>query len=186
MKKEILKKGIILPLIIGIVLSIAFFLFLSNADVFNPISDGAVLAYHDEIGADSTVDSKDRLTDYSVNDAIGTITSGEDYLVRYNADYANMISSLSYIDGAKFGSGITYLSANSTIASKLADVKFCTYDGPYGRHSYQYRETKKYKGEYSAISDDLDYSNALVVIYQARDKYGISSQYSAMIFEEVR
>lgn len=185
MKKEILQKGVVLPLIIGFALAVAFFIFLHETDLIKPISDGAQVAYHDQLGADSVAVKRDKISEYSTNDCIGTITAGEDYLVRYNADYSNMISSFSFVDGQEFGKGVTYLCANSTLADAVKKTKFCTYDGPFGRHSYQYRESKEYYGVYSAIEDKQDYPLGLVVIYQPKQGNGISSTYKALIFEEV-
>lgn len=186
MKKEILTKGVLLPLIIGIVLAVVFFVFLSNTNALKPVSDGTVFAYRDEIGADSAIVEVDKLSSCKANDCIGSFNaSGEDIIVRYNADYSNMMNALSFVDGVEFGNGVAYLKANESVADSMKNAKKCIYSGTFGTHTYVYSQTKEYDSEHLALMDAQSISSGVIVLYQPVEKYGLTSSFNAVIFEEV-
>ncbi len=187
MKEKILKKGVILPLVIGIVLAVAFSIFLHNTTLFQPVSDGTVMAYHDEIGADADIVEKDRISDYSANDCIGSISAGDEvFVVRYNADYANSASSLSFIGGTEIGKGISYLQTNSYDIDKLTKVKHMDYSGAFGEHKYAYSYSKEYPSKQALLSDNTDINKGIILVYQSVEGYGLSSSYTALAYEEVQ
>lgn len=186
MKEKILKKGVLLPLIIGIVLAIAFSVFLQSTDIFKPVSDGVVLAYHDDIGADADVVERDRLGDYKPNDVLGSITADdESIVVRYKADYANTASSLSLENGVEFGKGVCYVEANYSIVDKLLNADKLVYSGAFGEHKYRYVDTKEYPSKQALYNAENDVNKGMVFIYRTVTGYGLSSNYTALIFEEV-
>lgn len=189
MKKDILKKGIVLPLIIGIVLSVAFFIFLRSTATFYPLEKGTAIANHDAVSVESNMVDKADLSACKANDNIGTITVGdESYVVRYNCDYSNMISSISFVDGVAFGDGVAYLETTSKIAERVLNSGDVTYNGTFGEHNYTYIASKEYDGKYKLISEAsnlMDENNGFILIYQAKENGGLSSKYTALIYEEV-
>lgn len=187
MKKDILQKGIVLPLIIGVVLAVAFFAFLRSTDMFDFVNHNTVIAYHDTVVESPQLAQHDHISDYCTNDYIGTITAnGESAMVKYHADYSNTTGSFSLVDGAGFGNGINYLLANYDVAQMLEqDGKF-TYSGSFGDHSYKLADTKEYSSEHALLADNHNIGNGVVVYYQLRSGNGLSSDYRALLFEEVR
>lgn len=186
MKKEILTKGIVLPLIIGIVLAVVFFVFLSNSDMLNLVSEGTQFAYHDAIGADAKPVDVDRLSKCKPNDSLGAITFGDDNIVvRYNADYSNTINALSFVDGVEFGYGVSYLEANEDAARALKKARNCTYDGTFGKHKYSYVEAREYDSRYLALMDAPSINSGIAILYRPIVDYGLTSGYTVLVFEEV-
>lgn len=186
MKKEILQKGIILPLIIGIVLAIVFSVFLLNSNLFGVVSDGTVVAYHDNSNANGDIVKVDSIKYCKANDVLGNFTFGsEELLVRYNADYANTISCVSFVDGAEIGSGVSYFTINQDDAKALKSAKRIGYEGTFGKSEYTYSTTKTYASLFAAKNDLTQIDKGLVFLYQAQSGNGLTSDYTALIFEEV-
>lgn len=199
MKKDILQKGIILPLIIGIVLAVAFFIFLRGTNVFQPLADNTIVAYHDDVNASAEMVSVDNINKCKINDnigtlsavdnSIGTLTSADDsYMVRYKADFANMISSVSFVDGVAFGDGVAFLEVTSEIGERIVSFGDVTYNGTFGEHKYTYVASKEYDGKYKLMSEAsnlMDENNGFILIYQEKENGGLSSKYVALVYEEV-
>lgn len=187
MKKDILQKGIILPLIIGVILAFAFFIFLRDTTAFQPVAEKTQIAFHDDKSVDNEMVVRDDLKLCRENDNIGSIIAGDDsFIVRYNADYSNMINSVSFVDGAAFGDGVSYLEITSDIVDKIMSAEILSYSGTFGEHRYMYAGSKNYSGKYAVTADLPEINKGIVFIYQAKDNGGLSSKYTALFFEEAK
>lgn len=186
MKEKILKRGLILPAIIGIILAIAFFLFLHSTDMFDLVPAGSVIAYHDDLSTDSTMVEAEYVSDCKPNDNLGTLTYGDNsIMVRYCSDYSNLINCVSLQKGSELDmGGLSYVEATSALGTAIGDSYVLIYDGTFGRHKYTYYDTKEYSSEYAMMQDDIDTDNGLVVYYQESNGYGLSNTYKALIYEE--
>jgi hypothetical protein len=187
MKKEILYKGIVIPLIIGIILGVAFFFVLRTTDVFKPVSSGTQIAYHDSILDSADVVLANSVDELEPNDAIGTISFGDSSLnLRYCCDYSNMISCYSLEKGsATFGeAGVAYLKAYAGNVENLGK-KNITINSIFGTYKYKYVDSFEFKNEYEITSYMPNLGKSLVVYYQKSDGNGISSSYEAIVYEEV-
>lgn len=186
MKEKILKKGVLLPLIIGIVLAVAFSVFLHNTTIFQPFSDDTVLAYHDKLDASNDLVEKDKISDYSANDYMGAIYANDDtFVVRYMADYANSANAICFISGVELGKGVSYLQVNYSDVDKLMKADNLVVSNADNEYKYSYAYSKKYPSKQALLSDNVDMSKGLVLVYQSVEDYGLSSDYSALYFKEV-
>jgi hypothetical protein len=190
MKKiDVIVNAIIIPLVLGIIFGVAFlFYFKGNAQDLLPVSAGTELAYHDEYSSDNTLTDKTDFDSLVSNDNVGTLTSGSVSLsIKYDADYSNMLNSVSIKEGSdSFGEiGCTYL---NVYMSNIQDIDFddtLTVQTVFGDYKYQFVEKQIADSEYEILTNNPDVKSGLVIYYQNSDGLGLSSKYSVLVFEEV-
>lgn len=188
-KNDIIISIIIIPIVLGIVLSVAFFLyFRSNADILLPAADGTVFAYHDEKNSDSGIVDKSDLQELAANDNIGTLSSGGTSLViKYDADYSNLAGSVSLKDGSNaFGEiGCVYLSTYAAPAKGIDASDILSVESIFGNFKYKYVEEYTAESEYEILTEFPDVSRGLVIYYRNSDGAGLTAEYKALVFEEM-
>lgn len=187
-KNDIITGAIIIPLVLGIVLGIAFFVYFSgNADVLLPADSGTVFAYHDKKGSDGDIVDKTDMNDLEANDNIGSLTSGDiSLIIKYDADYSNLTESVSLQNGSSaFGeTGCVYLSTYAAIGSSIDKNKTLSVESIFGNYDYEYAEEYTAGSEYEILTGTPKVSRGLVIYYQNSDGAGLASEYKALVFEE--
>lgn len=192
MDKNFLKKAIILPSVITVVLAIAVFAVLkANVDFYIPVNNGTKFAYHENPVSSVEFEKKDGEADLAVlkkNECIGTVKTDVSFPVRYNSDYVNLSSSLSFVpQSAPFGeTGFTYLKASNVNAKKVKASKTITIESIFGKHTYRYDKEQSFKNEYRVLTYAPDAGSAVIIYYQNANGVGFSSDYKALIFKEVK
>lgn len=185
-KKEFIQNGIILPIVLGLLLFIAFFfLFRAEFNKIIPISQGTQLVYYDTVNNDTAqVD----LNNPKKNDCLGTVSFGKTSLeLRYDADYSSLSDSASVMpQSAQFGdTGCIYLKmvyANAINFKQASVISVSTNEGEY---YYSLVEKQSLKNEYDVLKSAPDADKSLVIYYQDSDGVGLTSNYQALIFKEV-
>lgn len=192
-KKEFLRVAIILPICLGLILSIVFFAFFKiNSDLLKPVSDGTVFSYHNEQvqAKDEVVKPKNdfELSDFNKNDNLGTITFGTSAVtIRYDADYSNLVSSVSLMPQSnKPGDvGCAYIYAFENNITSSYNKEAVIIDGVFGSHMFKVIDEFDAKSEDDVLKYAPDESRALVVYYQATGGSGLTSKYKAIVYGEV-
>jgi hypothetical protein len=188
-RNEIITNVIIIPLVLGVVFSIAFFLFFNaNSDIVLPVSQGTSFAYHDEHSNGSDVVDKSSVDEFSSNDNIGSLTIGDVSLtVKYNADYSNNLGCVSLEDnGSALGEiGCSYLSAYAGDIKGIDTDKTLNINSVLGDYQYKYVDEYSADNEYELLSNSPKIEKGLVIYYQQSNGAGLSSKYKALVFEEV-
>lgn len=187
MKKDILQKGIILPLIIGVVVAIAVFFAFYGVGNFYPVKANTVIGYFDSDKDSQKMDKNSEFTRFSNNQVIGTMEIGKQKLdVRYCSDYSNMANSVSMTNGSVFGkAGLCYLEVLNVNA---ADAKNQTIkvSGEFGNYSYKYAQTYWANNKNDVMLYNSKVKSGIALYYQKAEKYGFSSRYEVLVFEEVQ
>lgn len=187
-KKDIVISAVIIPVVLGIALGIAFFsYFRVNADMLLPAAGGTVFAYHDASGSDTGIVDKSDMQELSSNDNIGTLRSGNvSLIIKYDADYSNLAAGASLKSSSlPFGEiGCAYL---ETYAANVRDIDAqdtLSVESIFGSYEYRFVEEYTADSEYKILTDSPDISRGLVIYYQDSDGAGLTSEYKALVFEE--
>lgn len=187
-KKDILQNAIVLPIIIGVVLSILLFFYLnSNIDAFLPLPKDTAFAYHNDLSNNNEV--KEDVDSLLPNDCIGEISLSNIQLkLYYCADYAKLVSGLSMQeDSTPLNEiGCAYLKSTNRVANELALNDTIKISSIYGDFEYSLVEEVTVANEYKALAIAPDEPRSLVVYYQASNGNGLSSEYKALVYKEVR
>lgn len=185
-KKEFIQNGIILPIVSGLLLFIAFF-FLFRAEIHKiiPIPQGTQLAYYDTVNDDTAqVDLKNP----KKNDCLGTVSFGQSSLkLRYDADYSSLSDSASVMpQSAQFGdTGCIYLKTVYANAINFKQASVISVSTNEGEHYYSLVEKQSSKNEYDVLKSAPNADRSLVLYYQDSDGAGLTSKYQILIFKEV-
>ena len=167
MRKDILQKAILLPLITALVIGAVFFVVMKGSErKLVPFSDGSVIAYHSE-------------TEEETAGEINGIP------MRYDADYASLINMAGIHSGsASFDeTGCVYLQILNTNADKLGDTVTVTLpDGKSYRYTYAYELTAP--DEQQALMTAPAAAKSLVVYFHPSEGVGLASQYQILVYEE--
>lgn len=168
MNKEFVQKGIILPVITGIILSIVFSLFISsNIEKIMPVTNGAELAYYDAAGDEVK---------------LGTVEGEYELPLYENADYTESVSCAELVSGSsKPGeTGCMYirLTANhSDFAGENLSVSGV---------DYKLEGEMKAENENEILSVLPKAEKSAVVYYKVSKGYGLTSEYKAFIYKEAK
>lgn len=189
MEKDFRINAIIMPIVLGILLCIAFFLFMNYSDVLFPIPQGTLLAYHD-----SEIDSRKEtdIKNISENDVIGELKYKDSSLrILYNADYSNLAGAASLnSEGSLPGEiGCAYVHAyhsNFSDLRSISDGDEIVISGIIGEYKYKYLYSSDSKSEYGIVSENPDVSKGLIIYCEKSDGIGFSSDYDVYVFEEVQ
>lgn len=187
MKKDILRKGIILPLIIGIVVAIAVFCALLGTDNFFPVNKQTAIAYFDNLRDKENKEENVGFFNLKNDQCIGVMNFGDDALnIIYKSNYTNMIDGVSMVDGSPFGKdGICYLTVLENSIQNLDNQKI-TVDSSFGKYTYKFVEKYEANNENDVKLKHIDTKKGIVLYYQKAEKYGFSSKYEALVYEEVQ
>ena len=183
MRRDLVQKAVIIPVITGIILCGTFYLFLSrNISELLPFDNQTVIAYHDaesEASQEKTDPSVwEELTD---NEIIGTI---DDITMRYHASETAFISDASVMPvSAAFDQiGCTYIKVLNVNANDFGNI--VTVNSSYGSYEYQYVSSFTAENEQEILYTSPASKNSMIIYYRISDEAGVTSQYHAMIYEE--
>lgn len=187
-KNDIIAGIIIIPIVLGIVFGIAFFLFFrGNADVLLPIHEGTVFAYHDEQSSSNDIVDKSAMQELKSNDNIGTMMSGDiSLIIKYDSDYSNLLNSVSLEKGSNaFGdTGCAYLNVYAANIDDIDKNETLSVESIFGNYKYRYVRELTADSEYGILTYSPNMSKGLIIYYQLSDGAGLSSEYKALVFEE--
>lgn len=173
MKRNLLIKGFILPLALGLVFGVAFFFFVSSS-----LTNYAEKAVGEIAYFDFDENAKN-------NEIVGSMTFGESALdIRLDCDYSFLINSASLTHGFlpdKSTVGYYYVLEKDVdgIESQPLNV---SYDGR--NYAYKYVASLEFENESEVFSALLPISRGAVVYYQNTAGYGLKGGYTALVFEE--
>ena len=186
MKKDFLIKFSVLPLIFGTFLAIvAITFFCVHSEIFSPVYDGTVLAYHEQSADTSKL--ADSLEDAKDGDLIGTVQAKKNFPIVVNAPYHQLDDVLSYKDGGKFGtSGTVYLETDNRVLKTLEKSISFRADGCFDTHDYVLVRAKSFSNIDALKAYNPDINKCVIVYAQPAGKIGLKSGYKALVFEEVQ
>lgn len=173
MKRNLLIKGFILPLALGLVFGVAFFFFVSSS-----LTNYAEKAVGEIAYFDFDENAKN-------NEIVGSMTFGESALdIRLDCDYSFLINSASLTHGSlpdKSGVGYYYVLEKDVDGIKSQPLNV-SYDGR--NYAYKYVASLEFENESEVFSALLPISGGAVVYYQNTADYGLKGGYTALVFEE--
>lgn len=173
MKRNLLIKGFILPLALGLVFGVAFFFFVSSSLTNYAEKTVGEIAYFD---FDENAKN---------NETVGSMTFGESALdIRLDCDYSFLINSASLTHGSlpdKSGVGYYYVLEKDVDGIKSQPLNV-SYDGR--NYAYKYVASLEFENESEVLSASLPISRGAVVYYQNTADYGLKGGYTALVFEE--
>ena len=190
MNKEFFKRVLTLPIIIGIILAVVLIIALKmNADWFIPYFDNNQYAYHDTLAEDMEL-KEDKNADPSTfekNQCIGILRAGEGYPIRYDMDYSNIQTSVSFLpQSVAFGKiGVTYIYAGNSNAKEIKKESSFNISSVFGEKRYRFKNEKSFNSEYSVLNYAPDCSSSVVIYYNDSDNVGFNSKFVALVYEEV-
>jgi len=197
MDRLFLKRAVYTPLCLALVLGIALFVYLKiNIADFIPLYNNTQYAYHDEIikdaeaekTADYEEDENACVDDFEKNQCVGVVRAGDGYPIRYDMDYSRIQASVSLVKGSKaFGdTGFAYIYSSNGNAKKIAKDKSFTIGSVFGEKSYTFKEKKSFGSEYAVLNYAPDCESAVIIYYRNTKTAGFTSDYIALVYEEVK
>ncbi len=185
MKKDLLIKGIVLPLCIGAALGVAFFLFAVTSDNSLAVSEQGAVAYFDSdekenaSGSNNTVDMKS-------GEIIAKMFFGNDEMnVVYKGGYSSLSDCISLEHGCTFaqaGVGYYRVVENNILPFDKSEITVQTENGNY---SYEYSHSFTALNENAVFSDNSIKGSGIVIYYQEAENYGFDTRYEALVYREV-
>ncbi|MBQ9531976.1 MAG: hypothetical protein IJR70_07880 [Eubacterium sp.] len=197
MNKEFFKKAIMMPLLAALVFAVILCVYFKlNIDKFIPMNNNVQYAYHDLHDGDGKEAEKieykeDENADpssFEKNQCIGVIRAGSGYAIRYDMDYSKIQSSVSYLkQSVPFGkTGFTYIYSGNTNAKEIAKEKNLSIGSVFGDKNYVFREEKSFKNEFEVLKYAPECKSAVIIYYRNSVSVGFTSEYIAMVYEEVK
>lgn len=191
MNKDFFRKAAFVPLCMALVIGIALFVYLKvNIESFIPLNNNTRYAFHDEIaeGMEFKADKDADISDFTKNQCIGILRAGEGYPIRYDMDYSNIQTSVSFTTGSvPFGqTGFIYISSGNKNAERIKKDKEFTVSSVFGEHNYKFKAQKSFNSEYSVLNYAPKCESAVIIYYRESASYGFTSKYIALIYEEVK
>ena len=185
MKKDLLIKGIVLPLCIGAALGVAFFLFALVSDNSVVVSEQGAVAYFDSDEKESTSNSNNT-ADIKSGEIIGSVFFGSDEMcAKYKGGYSSLTDSISLEHGCMFGqAGVGYY---RTLENNIApyDKSEITVQTENGKYRYIYSHSFTASNENAIFSNGSIEGSGIVLYYQKAEQYGFDTQYEALVYREV-
>lgn len=181
---RLMQKMVIIPVTIGIVLCIVSFFAIKNTDAYLPFQQGTVFAYHN-----SQPQKAEEAKAVGENTLIGTVEFSDKQLeLVYENDYSNMKNAVSMLKNGSTPDeyGCVYLKTISSNAKLLSDSKAIQLKTVYGDFKYKFAEKFVADSEYKVLSYLPRAKKSVVVFYQKSNGIGLSSDYEALVFEEVK
>ena len=189
MNKDFIKKAIILPACIAFVLAIVLFVYIKiNIDNFIPLLNNTQYAYHDQIAEDIEFEEDENAdpSSFEKNQCIGVVRIGKGFPIRYDMDYSNIQTSVSYVTSSvPFGeTGFTYLMASNVNAKEIKNAKILSIGSVFGEKKYVYKNEKSFNSEFRALNYAPASKSAVIIYYRDSNSVGFTSKYKALIYEE--
>ncbi len=202
MNRDFFNRAIYLPLCLALILGIALFIYMKfNVDNFIPLYNNTQYAYHDESIDEESKGKKDAegvaeyeedknasLDSFEKNQCIGVIRAGNGYPIRYDMDYTRVMTSVSFVKGSvAFGdTGFVYIYSGNKNAKEIAKEKTLSIGSVFGDKTYRFKESKNFKSEYKVLNFAPDCGSAVILYYRDSETAGFTSNYVALVYEEVK
>ncbi|WP_448919636.1 hypothetical protein [Eubacterium sp.] len=169
-KKSILTKAVIFPLVAGIIIAAVIVGFSFGGSFFDVINNSDV-AYFD------SKDGGTKIAKFQFGDSGISVVDGY--------DYSSLNNGACFIKGSRFGEvGVGYY---LVLENKIEPFDKGNITVLVGNKTYKY----KYKNEFSVKNENEIFANncgvskGIVLYFQNAEKYGFSSDCTALVYEEV-
>lgn len=169
-RKSVLTKAVIFPLIAGIIIA-AVTVGIRFGGSFFDITNNSDIAYFD------STDSDDEIAKFQLGNSEFSVVDG------YNYSFLN--NGACYIKGSQFGEvGVGYYLVLENKISSLDKENITVIVGD-KTYKYEYKTDFSAKNENEVFTHNCGVSKGLVLYFQNAEKYGFSSDYTALVYEEV-
>lgn len=165
---------VILPLIIGIVIGVGCFAYVSHSQTkLLPLANNITFAYHDRLD-----DAGDKVAGEPVFED-GSIQ------IEYGVSYSSLGDKLCMCEESDdFGELGTVYFKTSAKMSKQIPVSF-SINTKTGEHKYKLMYELDGKNEYELLHYSTGAKKGLLIYWQESNSVGLSNTFGAMVFEEV-
>lgn len=185
MKKDLLIKGLLYPLCIGVALGLAFFLYSLSAGDLLVVNEQNAIAYFDSDKKEENQNSENEF-ELKKGQVLATAKFGKNSMdVVFDADYSDLDDSISFVKGSLFGNagfGYCYSLENNIKDFDKKEIILSTSNGEY---KYAYHSSFSTKNENDVFLHKLPKGRGFVLYYQKAGSYGFSSDYEALVYKEV-
>ena len=181
-RKDFLHTAIILPVILGLALCVAFSLFFYlRPQTILPFEQGKTFAYFDETEPSGAP--------YKKNETVGKLEIGSSVFdLKYDADFSQLGTALSLKKESNLpgetGCLYAYALGNSLKTDAAADEIVLTTAN--GEQRFALDKTVTASSENEVLSLAPDCKNSLVVYYEKTASVGFSSKYTTHIYKGVQ
>lgn len=181
-RKDFLHTAIILPVILGLALCVAFSLFFYlRPQTILPFEQGKTFAYFDETEPSGAP--------YKKNETVGKLEIGSSVFdLKYDADFSQLGTALSLKKESNLpgetGCLYAYALGNSLKTDAAADEIVLTTAN--GEQRFALDKTVTASSENEVLSLAPDCKNSLVVYYEKTASVGFSSKYTTLIYKGVQ
>ncbi|MDO4363756.1 MAG: hypothetical protein Q4C99_04460 [Clostridia bacterium] len=169
-RKSVLTKAVIFPLVAGIIIAAVAVGFHFGGSFFD-ITNNSNIAYFD------TKNGGTEIAKFQFGNNEFSVADGYDYSFLNNG--------ACYTNGSRFGEvGVGYylVSENKISSFNKKNVTVTVGDKTY---KYGYKNKFSAKNETEVFTHNCDASKGIVIYCQNAEKYGFSSDYTALVYEEV-
>lgn len=167
--------------IIGVVLTVGLIGYIYSSK--KPVVDSPknAIAFYDESKVEINNDTV-------INGAIGEMTFDKTRLdVLYKGDYSNLVDSISLEYGAMPSEiGIGYYEAFGNNIKGIKDEQITIKNNEGSINCYSFKDSFSVGNRDEVFLEKVNCTQGLVIFYQESGEYGFSSQYEALVFEEVK
>ncbi|MBR0412383.1 MAG: hypothetical protein IJI47_02275 [Eubacterium sp.] len=188
MNRDFIIKVTVLPLLLGVIITIASVTFFSmHFDVFSPVYEGVTLADFEQTADTSKVVDKD-FSEIEPGDCIGKITTQNDLMLVANAPQHQLGGVVSYkIGSAEFGkSGYVYMQTDIKNLKRLKSEISFSASGCFDKCNYVLAETKHFNSVDALMAYTPDIAKCAIIYAYDSAEIGVKSTCTALIFEEVQ
>ena len=185
--KDFLKKGVILPLACAAGACVILTAGLSlNYEKLMPLSADSVISYYEDTELSEETADISQITSFDELEANTLIGTVGDVTIRYNAEYSALKTNASVVVNSALPSetGCMYLKTTSALSGNF-DVNSFTFTSGDTRIEYRYVDEFNADNEEQVLATAPELEHAMIVYYQISNASGLSSNYRALIFEEV-
>lgn len=199
LKKTLIQKAVIAPLVIGALTAVLFFSILPAVSAVFPLSDKEIrIAEFEQGQQDTAFKESSQLTDgvqkkadiihSESNKRIGTVSvNGSDIPLVYDADNVSLTGSLSFMpEGDYIGEvGCAYVYGYNSVVdvnsfSQGQDINAVT---DYGSYVFNVVDIRTVSAEHMIYSMNTGTKRGLVLYTNTDSGYGVSSSFNAVIME---
>lgn len=188
MKKDFIVSITVLPLVLGVIITIACVSFFSlHFEVFSPVYEGVTLSDFEQSADTSKVVDKD-FSAIEPGDCIGKITTQNEIMLVADAPQHQLGDVVSYkIGSAEFGkSGYIYMQTDSKNLKRLKDEISFSASGCFDKQDYVLVDTKRFDSEDALMAYTPDIAKCAIIYAFDSTSAGVKSSCTALIFEEVQ
>lgn len=181
-RKDFKQTAIILPVVLGLILCVAFSLFFYfRPQTVLPTEQGKTFAYFDEtLPSDSP---------FKKNETVGKLEIGSSsFDLKYDADFSQLANSLSLKKESNLPdeTGCLYVYALGNALKTDAGANEVVLTTSDTQRTYEFDKTITVRSENEALSVAPDCKNSLVVYYERTASVGFSSNYTVHIYKEAQ